>query len=112
NCSANVRKSWRKVMQRFGFRAGQIVLVSALLGISSISAEAQFDKMRKKLRGLGGSSEVETIVRQIDGVRAKSAYARISLSLADDIIRRQALRNTTRKSSEGQTQKTEQKMVR
>jgi small-conductance mechanosensitive channel len=98
-------------MQCFGYRAGQIVLVSALLAMTSISADAQLDKLRKKLPGLGGSSEVETIVRQIDGVRAKSAYARISLSLADDIIRRQALRNTARKSSEGQIQKDEQEIA-
>src|SRR5678816_241476 len=98
-------------MRRFGFRAGQLVLVGALIAVSAITTEAQFDKLRKKLPGLGGSSEVETIVRQIDGVRAKSAYARISLSLADDIIRRQALRNTSRKSAEGQIQKDEQEVA-
>ena len=98
-------------MQRLVFRSGTLVALSALMAVITIDAEAQFDKFKKKLPGLGGSSEVETIVRQIDGVRAKSAYARLSLSLADDIIRRQALRNTARKSSEGQIQKDEQEIA-
>ena len=98
-------------MQRFVFRLSAFLALAAVTGAATISAEAQFDKLKKKLPGLGGSSEVETIVRQIDGVRAKSAYARVSLSLADDIIRRQALRNTTRKSAEGQIQKDEQEIA-
>src|SRR5262249_2636918 len=42
---------------------------------------------------------------QIDNVRVRSAYARITLSLADDVIRRQALRNTTKKSTQSQVEK-------
>jgi len=81
------------------------VLISVLIVGAAVEAEAQFDKLRKKVPGLGGSSEVESIVREIDAARVKSAYARVSLSLADDIIRRQALQNTTKKSTESQIEK-------
>ena len=83
----------------------QGVLISVLIVGAAVEAEAQFDKLRKKVPGLGGSSEVESIVREIDAARVKSAYARVSLSLADDIIRRQALQNTTKKSTESQIEK-------
>jgi hypothetical protein len=90
------------------FRPG---ILLALLVIPSMSANAQFDKIKKKVSGLGSSSEVDTIIRDIDATRAKSAYARVSLSLADDIIRRQALRNTTKKSAEGQIEKDKQELA-
>lgn len=87
-----------------------LTLVVTLIG-SAATADAQFDKLRKKIPGLGGNSELETILRGIDAARAKSAYARVSLSLADDIIRRQALRNTTKKSAQGQMEKDEQEVA-
>ena len=90
------------------FRPG---ILLALLIIPSMSANAQFDKIKKKVSGLGSSSEVDTIIRDIDATRAKSAYARVSLSLADDIIRRQALRDTTKKSAEGQIEKDKQELA-
>ena len=68
-------------------------------------AHAQFDKLKKKIPGMGGSSEIDNILSQMDGARVKSAYARITLSLADDIIRRQALRNSTKKSTQSQIEK-------
>ncbi|MDX2031269.1 MAG: hypothetical protein SF339_11390 [Blastocatellia bacterium] len=71
----------------------------------SMDAYAQFDKLKKKIPGLGGKSEIDTILSQMDGARVRSAYARVTLSLADDVIRRQALRNTTRKSSGAQIEK-------
>jgi hypothetical protein len=80
-------------------------MLALFLIVSGISAQAQFDKLRKKLPGMGSSSEVDTVLSQMDGARVKSAYARITLSLADDVIRRQALRNTTRKSASGQIEK-------
>ena len=87
------------------------VLISVLIVGAAVEAEAQFDKLRKKVPGLGGSSEVESIVREIDAARVKSAYARVSLSLADDIIRRQALQNTTKKSTESQIEKDKQEIA-
>lgn len=89
----------------------QLFALTALLSSISIDANAQFDRLKKKLPGLGGNSEIETILREIDGARAKSTYARISLSLADDIIRRQALRNSTKKSAKGQIEKDEQEIA-
>ncbi len=89
----------------------QGVLISVLIVGAAVEAEAQFDKLRKKVPGLGGSSEVESIVREIDAARVKSAYARVSLSLADDIIRRQALQNTTKKSTESQIEKDKQEIA-
>lgn len=98
-------------MFRSSFRPYQWLVLVAILATAAIDAHAQFDKLRKKLPGLGGNSEVETILRQIDGARAKSAYARVSLSLADDIIRRQALRNSTKKSAQGQIAKDEEEIA-
>jgi hypothetical protein len=74
------------------------------------AAQAQFDKLKKHLPGGGGNSEVNAILDQMESARLKSAYARVTLSLADDIIRRQALRNTTKKSAKGQTEKDEQEL--
>ncbi|MGE0103249.1 MAG: hypothetical protein AB7H86_03930 [Blastocatellales bacterium] len=75
-----------------------------------METRAQFGKLKSKIAGLGSKSEVENVLSQMDSARVKSAYARISLSLADDIIRRQALRNTTRKSAEGQIEKDRQEI--
>lgn len=80
-------------------------MLATFLIAAGVTAQAQFDKLKKKLPGLGSSSEVDTILSQMDGARVKSAYARISLSLADDVIRRQALRNSTKKSTQGQIEK-------
>ena len=98
-------------MFRVSFRICQCVLVFAFVATAAIDAQAQLDKLRKKIPGLSGSSEIESIVREIDGARVKSAYARVSLSLADDIIRRQALRNSTKKSAEGQIEKDQQEIA-
>jgi hypothetical protein len=92
-------------------RISRWALLLVLLAIPSISANAQFDKIKKKVPGLGSSSEVDTLIREIDAARVKSAYARVSLSLSDDIIRRQALRNTTRRSAEGQIEKDKQELA-
>jgi hypothetical protein len=80
------------------------VLLGLILA-ASVQTQAQFGKLKKKLPGLGEKSEVDTIVAQMDAARVKSAYARVTLSLADDIIRRQALRNTSKKSAQGQIDK-------
>src|SRR5262249_49861441 len=53
----------------------------------------------------GGSGNIDSILGQMDGARVKFAYARVTLSLADDIIRRQALRNSTKKSTGSQIEK-------
>ncbi|QQS47413.1 MAG: hypothetical protein IPM66_01765 [Acidobacteriota bacterium] len=86
-------------------RINQLILLLALVLAASAESQAQFGKLKKKIPGLGSSSEAEKILSQMDSARVKSAYARITLSLADDIIRRQALRNTGRKSAEGQIEK-------
>lgn len=93
------------MFSRNSLRAFQAAVLVTLLFAAVTDAQAQFDKIRKRIPGMGGSSEVDTILGQIDGVRVKSAYARITLSLADDIIRRQALRNSTKKSTQAQIEK-------
>ena len=93
------------MFSRNSLRAFQAAVLVTLLFAAVTDAQAQFDKIRKRIPGMGGSSEVDTILGQIDGVRVKSAYARITLSLADDIIRRQALRNSTQKSTQAQIEK-------
>lgn len=95
---------------RYFFRTANIVLLTALIFGASMETRAQFGKLKSKIAGLGSKSEVENVLSQMDSARVKSAYARISLSLADDIIRRQALRNTTRKSAEGQIEKDRQEI--
>lgn len=95
---------------RYFFRTANIVLLAALIFGASMETRAQFGKLKSKIAGLGSKSEVENVLSQMDSARVKSAYARISLSLADDIIRRQALRNTTRKSAEGQIEKDRQEI--
>lgn len=95
---------------RYFFRTANVFLLAALIFGASTETRAQFGKLKSKIAGLGSKSEVENVLSQMDSARVKSAYARISLSLADDIIRRQALRNTTRKSAEGQIEKDRQEI--
>jgi hypothetical protein len=90
------------MINRFSVRVFQCLTLALFLIAAGVTAQAQFDKLKKKLPGLGSKSEVDTILSQMDGARVKSAYARITLSLADDVIRRQALRNSTKKSAQGQ----------
>lgn len=92
-------------------RISRLTLLIVLVALPSITANAQFDKLKKKIPGISSNSEVDAIIREIDAARVKSAYARVSLSLSDDIIRRQALRNTTRKSAEGQIEKDKQELA-
>jgi hypothetical protein len=73
-------------------------------------ARAQFGKLKDKIPGASkssssGSGDIESILVTIDSARVRFAYARISLSLADDVIRRQALRNSAKKSTGGQIDK-------
>jgi hypothetical protein len=98
-------------MSRLSLRFFQSLALCALILTVATDAHAQFDKLRRKLPGGGGSSEIDNILRQIDGARAKSSYARVSLSLADDLIRRQALRNSTKKSTAGQIEKDQQELA-
>lgn len=86
-------------------RALQGTALLAVLLAAAAPAQAQFDKIKKRIPGMGGNSEIDNILSQMDGARVKSAYARITLSLADDVIRRQALRNSTRKSAQSQIEK-------
>jgi vacuolar-type H+-ATPase subunit I/STV1 len=88
----------------------QLSLFLSLLTVAAPDAQAQFDKLRKKIPGVSGNSEVDSILSQMDGARVRSAYARVTLSLADDVIRRQALRNTTRKSTAAQIEKDKQEI--
>src|SRR5262245_26909041 len=90
---------------RFSLRVIQCLALATILIAAGVDAQAQFDKLRKKIPGMGGNSEVDTILSQMDGARVKSAYARITLSLADDVIRRQALRNSAKKSTQSQIEK-------
>lgn len=90
---------------RMTSRMFQCLALIAFLFLTVADAQAQFDKLRKKIPGMGGSSEIDNILSQMDGARVKSAYARITLSLADDVIRRQALRNSAKKSTQGQIEK-------
>lgn len=86
-------------------RVLQGVALLAILFATVSPTYAQFDKLKKKIPGLGSSSEIDNILSQMDGARVKSAYARITLSLADDVIRRQALRNSSKKSTQSQIEK-------
>ncbi len=86
-------------------RLFQLCLLLSLFVAAASDAHAQFDKLRKKIPGLGGNSELESVLSQMDGARVRSAYARVTLSLADDVIRRQALRNSTKKSTQAQIEK-------
>ncbi|MGH9938175.1 MAG: hypothetical protein ACREAM_18170 [Blastocatellia bacterium] len=93
---------------RFSMRVFQCLALAAFLIGAVADAQAQFDKLKKKIPGAGGSSnnsELDSILSQMDSARVKFAYARITLSLADDVIRRQALRNSGKKSTQGQIEK-------
>jgi hypothetical protein len=96
-------------MRQFSQRVFQSLVVAAFLFVVATDAQAQLGKLKSKLPGGGGSSgssaELDSILSTIDGARVKFAYARITLSLADDVIRRQALRNSTKKSTGGQIEK-------
>ncbi|MFN0107255.1 MAG: hypothetical protein ACKVZH_00250 [Blastocatellia bacterium] len=99
------------MLSRSSLRAIESLGLILALFATFTTAQAQFDKLKKRIPGMGGNSEIDNILSQMDGARAKSAYARISLSLADDIIRRQALRNSTRKSAQGQIEKDQQEIA-
>jgi hypothetical protein len=87
------------------------LLGALLIAVTATDAYAQFGSLKKKIPGMGGgSSELDGILTQIDSARVRSAYARVTLSLADDVIRRQALRNTTKKSSGAQIEKDKQEL--
>ena len=98
-------------MPHFSQRILQCLAIAALLYIAVTDAQAQLGGLKKKLPGGGGSSsssgggELESVLSQIDSARAKFAYARLTLSLTDDVIRRQALRNSAKKSTQGQIEK-------
>jgi len=93
---------------RFSTRVFQCLALAAFLVAAGADAQAQFDKLKKKIPGAGSSSnnsELDSILSQMDSARVKFAYARITLSLADDVIRRQALRNSAKKSTQGRIEK-------
>jgi hypothetical protein len=97
-------------MRQFSQRVFQFLVVSAFLFMAAANAQAQFGKLKDKIPGAGGkssgnSAELDSILTTIDGARVKFAYARITLSIADDVIRRQALRNSAKKSTGGQIEK-------
>ena len=97
-------------MRHFSQRIFQCLVVATLLFMAAADAQAQLGGLKKKLPGVGGGSsggnaDLESILNTIDGARLKFAYARISLSIADDVIRRQALRNSAKKSTGGQIDK-------
>jgi hypothetical protein len=99
-------------MRHFSQRAFQCFVVAAFLFVVAVDAQAQFGKIKDKVPGVGkssssssGSGDIESILVTIDSARVKFAYARLSLSLADDVIRRQALRNSAKKSTGGQIDK-------
>lgn len=98
-------------MSHLSIRIVPCLALAAFVVLAPVETQAQFDKLRKKLPGGGGSSEIDNILRQIDTARVKSAYARVSLSLADDVIRRQALRNSTKKSTQSQIEKDQQDLA-
>jgi hypothetical protein len=87
------------------------VVFAAFLFAVATDAQAQFGQIKKKIPGVPGKSsssgggDIESILVTIDSARVKFAYARLSLSLADDVIRRQALRNSAKKSTGGQIEK-------
>src|SRR5215468_5160306 len=98
------------MMRHFSQRVFQFLAIAMLLFIVVADAQAQLGGLKKKLPGGGGSSsgssaEIDSILVQMDSARVKFAYARVSLSLADDVIRRQALRNSAKKSTQGQIEK-------
>lgn len=100
------------MMRHFSQRVFQCLAIAALIFIATSDAQAQLGGLKKKIPGVGGSSnssssnaELDSVLTQIDSARVKFAYARLTLSLTDDVIRRQALRNSTKKSSGSQIEK-------
>ncbi len=98
------------MMRHFSQRLIQSLAIAAFLFIATADAQAQLGGLKKKLPGGGGSSsgsnaELDSVLTQIDIARVKFAYARMTLSLTDDVIRRQALRNSAKKSTGGQIEK-------
>jgi hypothetical protein len=97
-------------MRHYTQRVFQFLAIAALLFIAAADAQAQLGSLKKKLPGGGGDSsssnaELDSVLTQIDSARIRFAYARITLSLTDDVIRRQALRNSAKKSTGGQIEK-------
>src|SRR5215468_8533526 len=99
------------MMRHFSQRVFQFLAIAMLLFIVVADAQAQLGGLKKKLPGGGGGSssgssgEIDSILVQMDSARVKFAYARVTLSLTDDVIRRQALRNSAKKSTQGQIEK-------
>ncbi|HEX5083672.1 MAG TPA: hypothetical protein VFY40_16610 [Blastocatellia bacterium] len=98
-------------MRHISQRVFQSLVIGALMLAVAADARAQFGKLKNKIPGVpkssssSGSGDIESILVTIDSARVRFAYARISLSLADDVIRRQALRNSAKKSTGGQIDK-------
>lgn len=93
----------------FSQRVFQCLVVAVLLFIAAVDAQAQLGRIKNKIPGVGGSSssnaELDSILTTIDSARVRFAYAQITLSLTDDVIRRQALRNSAKKSTGSQIEK-------
>src|SRR5262245_55410334 len=107
-------------MRHFSQRIFQCLIVAAFLFVAAADAQAQFGKIKDKdkVPGTGGgggssssSADIDSILVTIDGARVKFAYAQLSLSLADDVIRRQALRNSAKKSTGGQIEKDKEEVA-
>lgn len=103
-------------MRQFSQRVFQFFVIAALLSVAAANAQAQFGKIKDKIPGAGsksssGSGDIDSILTTIDSARVKFAYARITLSLADDVIRRQALRNSAKKSTGGQIDKDKEEIA-
>src|SRR5262249_20692564 len=100
-------------MRRISQLVFQSLVISALVFAVAADPRHQFGKIKAKIPGApgksnsggGGNADIDSILVKIDSARVRFAYARISLSLADDVIRRQALRNSTKKSTQGQIDK-------
>jgi hypothetical protein len=97
------------MMLHFSQRVFQCLVVAALLFIAAVDAQAQLGRIKNKIPGVGGASssnaELDSILTTIDSARVRFAYAQITFSLADDVIRRQALRNSAKKSTGSQIEK-------
>jgi hypothetical protein len=108
------------MLRHFSHRIFQCLVAGALLLMVATYAQAQIGGLKKKIPGAGGDSgssgnsgggDVDSVLLAIDSARVKFAYARVSFSLADDIIRHQALRNTERKSAGAQVEKDKQELA-
>src|SRR5262245_1279233 len=104
-------------MRQISQRIFQCLIVAAFLFVVAADAQAQFGKIKDKVPGVGskssssGSGDIDSILVTIDSARVKFAYARLSMSLADDVIRRQALRNSAKKSTGGQIEKDKEEIA-